>query len=158
MSATWPEKITGGQSRFFVSSSSFIASTAPMVAAPHGTNPSVTYWSVIRPGSNTGRGIVGRTPAAVQSTWTWSAPVGSSPSSKVIRSAPTWRTRPRRTTSSIERSASTSVMLTVAPRNAWGSTVGVDPEEHLVGLEPVGEVLGILGAAAAAQPTGPGAA
>ena len=36
MSATSPEKITGGQSWFFVSSSSFIASTAPMVAAPTG--------------------------------------------------------------------------------------------------------------------------
>ena len=39
MSETWPEKTTGGHSWFFTSSSSFNASTAPMVAAPQGTNP-----------------------------------------------------------------------------------------------------------------------
>ena len=35
---------------------------APMVLAPHGTKPSVTYWSVIRAGSKTGRDGGGPSP------------------------------------------------------------------------------------------------
>jgi hypothetical protein len=58
----------GGKSRFCSSSGRPVDSTKPIVAAHRGRNPTATYWIVIRRGSNTGRGTLAGTPAAVQST------------------------------------------------------------------------------------------
>ena len=63
MSATSPVKTTGGHRRFRSTSSPCRASMAPTVAALHGTNPIVTYWSVIRSGSNTAAGTGAEAPA-----------------------------------------------------------------------------------------------
>ena len=52
---TSPVKTTGGHRRFRSTSSPCRASMAPTVAKLHGANPIVTYWSVIRSGSNTAR-------------------------------------------------------------------------------------------------------
>ena len=63
-------------------------------------------------------------PAAVQSTCTWPASVGIEPCSSSMWVAPTWRTRPIRTTCPMLLSVARSESLRIAPRKKAGSTAG----------------------------------
>ena len=89
-----------------------------------GRKPAATYWIVMRPGSNTVRGTVGRTPAA--GTGRRRPRAGRRGGAALVVTVVRWmlRTRVARTTCSIVRRAAISHWLTVAPRNASGRTEG----------------------------------
>src|SRR5206468_9499477 len=80
-----PLNMTGGVSRFLSASLSRVASMKPIVAVLQVAPVIVTFWSVIRSPAKIGRGVAGRTPAAVQSTCRVPGWVSTSPYSSLIR-------------------------------------------------------------------------
>ncbi|WP_254185820.1 hypothetical protein [Nocardioides panacis] len=111
----------GAQSAFFTASSSRVASTYPVIAAPKQGNPARTGCTVIVSGRQTGtRGGILR-PSAAQFTTRASSATATEPSAKSIRPRRTVSMWPRRTTFSMVRSCSSSHL----PRVGALAMVGV---------------------------------